>query len=136
MMGRHIRHVGKPQCESDGIVGICIILQPSYFPKTEIDSLSLLSNLQYPHTSLLLKPGSTTTSVAMLPMLRSRQINVCPGPKVAQVTDGEVQSDSHLASHDDETHVPSKKGHDEEQCTASLLNKLAEKVDTKSHQHL
>ena len=87
-------------------------------PQTEIDSrpfhrslisiipIHLLSSAQIPHIKI--------ASVTMLPVLRSRQFNVSPGPKVTQVTDREVQSDSHLTSHDDETHVPSKKSHDEQ----------------------
>ena len=61
-------------------------------------------------------------------MLRSGQFDISPWPKVAQVTDGEVQGDSHLASHDDEAHVPPKKSHDEQQCTTSLAVELAENI--------
>jgi len=42
---------------------------------------------------------------------------------MAQITNWQSQSDSHLPGHDDETHVPSKHGHHEQQSASRLIAK-------------
>lgn len=55
-------------------------------------------------------------------MRSSRQIDVRIGPEPRKVAEREVEGDAHLARHDDDTHVPSQRRHDEQQSSASLDN--------------
>ena len=54
--------------------------------------------------------------------LGRRQVHVSPWPEAAKVANREAQRETHLASHDDEAHVPAKHSDDKEQSTASLTN--------------
>src|SRR3569833_239834 len=72
------------------------------------------------HTPVSNLKSGINSSVPMWTSIVGPQLYIRPGPQMAQVANGQVQRDAHLACHDDEAHIPSQSCHDEQQPTTSL----------------
>lgn len=61
----------------------------------------------FPYDSITISCFFTKQQPGLLVTMITRgQFHVRPGPEMAQISDGEVELDSHLSRHDYEAHVP------------------------------
>lgn len=101
-------------------LGIAIINVKQFSQKTTISVITLLFCSSICRCLEIRNSKLCAVRLDLSLLFNLGQLDVGGGPEVAEVADGEVDSETHLGGHDDERNVPTKSRDDEKKCTASL----------------